>query len=159
MQQQIRYRVSWNEHKGSYEIQHFRPRVIGWLGMKPDSADWFILLKQIPSFAFQARNGGHFTARKETRARGGAYWIAYRHSGGQLIKKYIGSQANVTIARLEEIAGEMERRTRPPSVKIPANLPQNVGIQTQKSSLEIRRMKGLLLCPNGSLYQKERYWS
>jgi LuxR family maltose regulon positive regulatory protein len=115
MQQQIRYRVSWNEHKGSYEIQHFRsrPRVIGWLGMKPDSANWFALLTQIPSFHFQARDGGHFTARKETRARGGVYWIAYRHIHGKLKKKYIGPQAHVTIARLEEIVGELEVESPP----------------------------------------------
>jgi hypothetical protein len=74
------------------------------------SAEWFSWLKQVPSFAFHARAGGHFTARKETRARGGVYWIAYRHIGGQLVKKYIGALASVTIVHLEEIAGELEMK-------------------------------------------------
>jgi hypothetical protein len=60
-----------------------------------------------PSFAFQAQAGGHFTARKERRRRGGAYWIAYRHIAWQLVKKYIGPQAQVTTTRLEEIASEL----------------------------------------------------
>src|SRR5881275_1972163 len=106
MQRRTRFRIIWSE----YEIQSSGPPIMSWPTIIPGSARWFAWLAQIPSFAFQARDGGHFTARKETRARGGAYWIAYRHSGGQLLKKYIGPQTQVTIARLEEIVGELERR-------------------------------------------------
>jgi LuxR family transcriptional regulator, maltose regulon positive regulatory protein len=112
MQRQAERQVIWNERARSYDVRHFRPGIIGHLGMKPDTAEWFAWIEQIPSFRFQAKVG-HFTARKETRARGGVYWIAYRHIGGQLVKKYIGPQVQVTIARLEEIAGDLERRTRP----------------------------------------------
>jgi hypothetical protein len=40
------------------------------------------------------------------------YWIAYRHIGGQLVKRSIGPQAEITTARLEEIASELEIRAR-----------------------------------------------
>lgn len=103
-------RVSWNEHRGRYQIEIISPRVTSWPAIIPGSAEWFWWLQQIPSFAFHARSGDHFTARKETRARGGVYWIAYRHIGGQLVKKYIGALAKVSTARLEEIAGELEMK-------------------------------------------------
>ncbi len=114
MHQRARYRVTWNEHKGGYDIQIIRLRnpFLTWLSMKPDSAEWFAWLGQIPSFHFQGQRG-HFTARKETRARGGVYWIAYRHIGGQLIKNYIGTDGQVNIARLEEIAGKLETKASP----------------------------------------------
>src|SRR5712692_3860917 len=105
--------VNWDEHRGRYQIVVIGPRITSWPGIILDTWEWFAWLQQNPSFHFYARDGGHFTARKETRKRGGAYWIAYRHIGGQLVKKYIGPQTNVTIARLEEIADELEKRTRP----------------------------------------------
>ena len=107
------HRVNWNEHRGRYQIEVISSRVTSWPAIIPGSAEWFWWLQQIPSFAFQAKDGGHFTARKETRKRGGVYWIAYRHIGGQLVKKYIGSTASITLARLEEIAGEMETKAGP----------------------------------------------
>jgi hypothetical protein len=113
MQRRASHRVYWNEHRGRYRIEVVAGRVTAWPAIIPDTGEWFAWLQQTPSFAFQARDGGHFTARKETRARGGAYWIAYRHSGGQLVKKYIGAQAQVTTTRLEEIAGELEMRAGP----------------------------------------------
>jgi|SRR5712691_11677675 len=113
MQEQAKYRVVWIEQTARYQVQVIRPRIIfGWLGITPDSARWFHLLQQISSFHFQGRRG-HFTARKETRKRGGVYWIAYRHIHGKLRKKYVGPQARVTVARLEEIAGELEMGPRP----------------------------------------------
>ncbi len=111
MQEQAKYRVVWNEHKGSYEVQLIRPRIISWLAITPDSARWFYVLQQIPSFHFQGQRG-HFTARKEKRARSGAYWIAYRHVQGKLIKRYIGTPTKVTIARLEEVADDLERQAK-----------------------------------------------
>ena len=108
MQRRTRFRIMWSEYRDRYEIQSIGPPIMSWPTIIPGSARWFAWLAEVPSFAFQARDGGHFTARKETRKRGGVYWIAYRHSGGQLVKKYIGTQAQVTIARLEEIADKLE---------------------------------------------------
>ncbi len=106
-----KYRVVWNEQKGSYEVHAIRPRIFSWLAIAPDSARWFQLLQRIPSFHFHGQRG-HYTARKEKRARGGVYWIAYRHISGQLVKRYIGAPAAITIARLEEVAGDLEIQAR-----------------------------------------------
>ena len=113
MQQRASRRVYWNEYMVRYRIEVIQGRVTHWPGIIPDTGEWFGWLQRIPSFAFQARDGGHFTARKETRRHGGVYWIAYRHIGGQLVKRYIGAPAAVTIARLEEIASELETRAAP----------------------------------------------
>jgi len=112
MPQRTSHRVNWNEHWGRYRIEIIQGRVTYWPAIIPGTGEWFTWLQQIPSFAFRARDGGHFTARKETRARGGTYWIAYRHIGGQLVKHYIGPLAQITPARLEESAGELEMRAR-----------------------------------------------
>lgn len=109
-----KYRVVWNEQNGSYEVHAIHPRIFSWLAITPDSARWFGLLQQVSSFHFHGQRG-YFTARKEKRTRGGAYWIAYRHVQGKLRKKYIGPIASVTIARLEEVAGDLERLTIPES--------------------------------------------
>ncbi|MFL5588722.1 MAG: hypothetical protein ACJ8DI_13865 [Ktedonobacteraceae bacterium] len=113
MQKRMRHRVYWSKPWDSYRIEVIWGRVTSWPGIIPDTGEWFIWLEQVPSFHFQAKDSGHFTARKETRKRGGVYWIAYRHIDGLLVKKYIGPQAQITIARLEEIVGELERKARP----------------------------------------------
>ena len=113
MPQRASHRVDWSESWGRYQIKTIQGRITRWRGITLDTWEWFAWLQEIPSFHFQAKDNGHFTARKETRKRGGVYWIAYRHSGGQLLKKYIGPQAQVTMSRLEEVADELERKARP----------------------------------------------
>jgi len=44
------------------------------------------------------------TVRKERRARGGAYWTAYRRASGHLRKVYVGATPAVTQARLGALA-------------------------------------------------------
>jgi hypothetical protein len=46
------------------------------------------------------------TVRKERRARGSTYWVAYRRSGGQLRKIYLGRSAQVTGLRLAAVAAQ-----------------------------------------------------
>lgn len=108
MQQRASRRVYWDEHWSRYRIEVIQGRIKYWPGIGLDSADWFWWLEQASSFSFQARDACHFTARKEKRARGGAYWVAYRHVQGKLRKKYIAPQAHVTTARLEQVADELE---------------------------------------------------
>jgi LuxR family maltose regulon positive regulatory protein len=56
------------------------------------------------SFSFQGQQG-HLTLLKETRVKGGdGYWYAYRRRGKRVVKKYAGRPADLTIARLEELA-------------------------------------------------------
>jgi LuxR family maltose regulon positive regulatory protein len=110
MPQRTSHHVKWNEYWGRYRIESIQGRITYWPPIIPGTEEWFAWLQEIPSFAFRARDGGHFTARKETRARGGAYWIAYRHISGQLVKRYIGPPAKVSTERLEETASDLEMR-------------------------------------------------
>jgi len=74
------------------------------LPIVPESPAWFIWLEQVSSFAFSGRSG-HFTARKEAKQRGDRYWSAYLATGEHLTKKYLGKTADLTLARLEHMAG------------------------------------------------------
>jgi LuxR family transcriptional regulator, maltose regulon positive regulatory protein len=71
-----------------------------------DSPAWFAWLAQVPSFAFTGKSGS-YTARKETR-HGDLYWYAYLRTGEKLNKKYLGRTADLTIERLEDMAGVMQ---------------------------------------------------
>ncbi len=53
----------------------------------------------------------HFTARKEAKQRGGRYWSAYLATDEHLIKKYLGKSADLTLARLEHIAGMLRAQS------------------------------------------------
>jgi hypothetical protein len=75
---------------------------------EPYSAEaWHELVQQIGSFAF-AGTLGRFTARAEER-KGHTYWYAYRHIGGKMRKRYIGSSDQLTPDWLEQIADDMKR--------------------------------------------------
>jgi|WetSurMetagenome_2_1015567.scaffolds.fasta_scaffold225631_2 hypothetical protein len=47
---------------------------------------------------------GFMTVRKERKQRGGTYWVAYRRSGSQLRKIYLGRSPQVTGQRLAAVA-------------------------------------------------------
>ncbi|MGB3632712.1 MAG: tetratricopeptide repeat protein [Rubrobacteraceae bacterium] len=55
------------------------------------------------SFSFRSPSGA-FTARKEHRVHGGAYWTAYRRRGGRLRKLYLGKAEKLTLNRLNDAA-------------------------------------------------------
>src|SRR5579884_2608179 len=68
----------------------------------------FRLLDEDTSFSFRGQQG-YLTLLKETRAGGGdGYWYAYRRQGKRVVKKYAGRSADLTIARLEELALAMQ---------------------------------------------------
>src|SRR5581483_4867186 len=58
-------------------------------------------------FSFQGKDG-HLTLLKEPRVRGTDYWYAYRSLNGRTLKKYAGRTADLTVARLEEIARTLQ---------------------------------------------------
>jgi LuxR family maltose regulon positive regulatory protein len=85
-----------------------------------DSASWAAWLTDpsTRSFSFQGPSC-RYTARKERRARGGEYWVAYRKRGGKLHKTYLGKAEDVTLARLKDVAAALAARddeatARPP---------------------------------------------
>jgi predicted ATPase/DNA-binding CsgD family transcriptional regulator len=80
---------------------------------------WFDWLGGATRFAYDDA-AGVFTARKEERAAGGAYWRAYRKVGGRLRRAYLGRSTDLTPERLAAAADSLARpparavKDRPP---------------------------------------------
>ncbi len=114
--------VQWSPAREAYEVRSGgdpEPQ-----SPVPDSAAWFDWLDGIPSFSFRSRSGAHCTVRKETLQRGGAYWYGYRSVHGRTVKRYLGRTADLSIARLEQIAdrldGRPDRDVERPTPPVPA---------------------------------------
>src|SRR5918994_66103 len=76
-----------------------------------DSPAWGAWLRDPATRSVPFRgSSGVFTARKERRSAGDAYWSAYRKRGGKLRKVYLGKAENLTLARLENAATVLARR-------------------------------------------------
>jgi hypothetical protein len=80
--------------------------------LRVDSEAWFGWLEEEGTTSFRyplsdAKAGyiaGFMTVRKERRARGGRYWVAYRRCQGRLRKVYLGASLQLTQERLERLA-------------------------------------------------------
>jgi hypothetical protein len=72
--------------------------------LRVDSAAWFAWLTapETTRFAYAVVDprlgavGCFVTIRKERRARGGSYWVAYRRCQGRLWKHYLGAGSRLT---------------------------------------------------------------
>jgi predicted ATPase/DNA-binding CsgD family transcriptional regulator len=64
---------------------------------------WYAWLEEVSTFAFSS-SAGTFTARKESKLHGGAYWKAYRKRDGKLHRAYLGKSEDITLERLNAIA-------------------------------------------------------
>jgi LuxR family transcriptional regulator, maltose regulon positive regulatory protein len=104
------YTLAWSPGAATYELYETRSREA--LGIAPDSQEWFAWLNRVSSFAFSGKSG-HYMARKEAGQRGDRYWSAYLATGELIIKKDLGKAADVTLARLEQIAGVLEAEKIP----------------------------------------------
>ncbi len=98
------YTLAWSPAIEAYELYETRDRET--LRIVPESPSWFAWLDQVSSFAFSGKNG-RFTARKEAKQGGDRYWSAYLATGEHLTKKYLGKTTDLTLARLELIAGTL----------------------------------------------------
>jgi LuxR family maltose regulon positive regulatory protein len=68
------------------------------------SSSWVVWLRDPTTSSFSFRGpSGAFTARKEHRVHGGAYWTAYRRRDGRLRKKYLGKAEKLTLERLNDV--------------------------------------------------------
>jgi ATP/maltotriose-dependent transcriptional regulator MalT len=112
------YTLAWSPATETYELYQTRDRQ--GLGIVPESPAWCAWLDQVSSFAFVGKSD-HYTARKEAKQRGDRYWYAYLAAGEQLTKKYLGKSADLTLARLEHVAGIL-RAQREDRVLLPASL-------------------------------------
>jgi LuxR family maltose regulon positive regulatory protein len=117
------YTLAWAPATEFYELYETRDRER--LGIVPDSPTWFTWLNQVSSFAFFGKSG-HYTARKEARQRGDRYWSAYLAEGERLTKKYLGKTGDLSLERLEHIAGilrvQSETQLQPPETLVSVNV-------------------------------------
>jgi LuxR family maltose regulon positive regulatory protein len=86
----------------------------GTAGLAVGSPGWFAWLADdaVRSFSFRS-SAGAYTARKERRRRGGAYWVAYRTAAGRQHKVYLGKGEELTPERLVEVAATLAGRISP----------------------------------------------
>lgn len=104
------------------------------------SNDW---LEQNASFGFQSQRGTRYTVRKQRVQRGGSYWYAYRRLHGQLVKRYLGRTADLTFARLEEIAHLLEdlpdsrQRVLAPEQEIVFSQPIRLALHSEGAALPL----------------------
>jgi hypothetical protein len=100
-------RQSFGEHYFIYDVD------TGQQTFEPDSPDWFLWLAGHTSFHFKGKHG-HFTARHEEKKKRDEeqpsllYWYAYRKAYGKQHKRYLGSTDALTLAKLEEVADELQ---------------------------------------------------
>jgi len=80
-------------------------------GLAVGSPAWFAWLADDAARSFSFRSpAGAYTARKERRQRGGAYWVAYRTAAGRQHKVYLGRAEDLTPDRLTGAATTLARR-------------------------------------------------
>jgi LuxR family maltose regulon positive regulatory protein len=78
-----------------------------------DSPRGLMWLESVTSFRYEsAGTNKPYTARKES-GKGGDYWYGYRKVAGKLHKKYIGKSAELSTAKLEEIAEALNNPPQP----------------------------------------------
>lgn len=86
----------------------------------PKGSTW---LESVTSFRYEPTGASKpYTVRKEPK-KGGDYWYAYRKVAGKLHKRYIGRDAELTIAKLEEIA---ETLNTPQQARVPEMVTKKV---------------------------------
>jgi len=72
-------------------------------GTPVGSPAWFTWLETASTFYYEGRTGT-FTAHRERRQRGGAYWIAYRRCAGILHRTHLGKSPLLTVSCLDAAA-------------------------------------------------------
>jgi len=92
-----------------------------WIGWLTDPAT--------RSFSFQS-SSATYTARKESRSRGGEYWAAYRRQSGRLRKAYLGKAEDLTLDRLNKAAAVLARSDD----DIPADPSPDTTVQDARSA-------------------------
>jgi hypothetical protein len=99
-------------------------------GLAVGSPAWFAWLAGDAARSFSFRSpAGFYTARKERRQRGGAYWVAYRTVAGQQHKVYLGKAEDLTPERLEEAAAALAGRVADAAGPIAEAMPAPGGVQ------------------------------
>jgi LuxR family transcriptional regulator, maltose regulon positive regulatory protein len=77
-----------------------------------DDQAWLRWLAAQTAFAFQGHSG-RLNVHNEARPRGARYWYAYHATSQRILKRYLGKTANLTLARLEEVATALSSERSP----------------------------------------------
>lgn len=134
------YKITWSDTKQAYEVDH-TPFVFP---LSDDSlSSW---LKLVDAFHFQASTGESFTARKETKQRGTAYWYAYKRVDGKLHKKYLGDTSKITLALLASIARAFVAAPEPEPAQ-PQSPPRKSRYQFTKTLASALHIFGFVTVP------------
>ena len=107
MPRRTTYLLRWLEEEQAYELTGVGVPIVEPQDLRLGNHAWFDWLEQVTSFAFASRFGADYTVRKEKMQRGGLYWYGYRSFQGKTIKRYLGRTADLSLARLEEVAGRL----------------------------------------------------
>ncbi len=133
--------LTWSPERGIYELRR-RGDV---LPLHMEDSEQFIQLLGDDSFAFRGQ-WGRLTLRKEARQHGEGYWYAYRSQGRKTLKRYAGRASDLTIARLEEIAGALNAEpSAMPSARGKADAAAGAGAPGATQAASARRHMPLLL--------------
>jgi hypothetical protein len=98
MPKRTEFTIAWSEARQAYELDH-TPFLFP---LTDDTLQAW--LRRMEAFHFRAASGESFTARKERKQRGSAYWYAYKRVAGKLQKKYLGDAYYITLTLLATIA-------------------------------------------------------
>ncbi|QBD75748.1 LuxR family transcriptional regulator [Ktedonosporobacter rubrisoli] len=110
MARQALYTLIWSQQQRCYELQtHGQPTLS--LRSAEDLA-FSSFLQTHTSFAFVGQ-AGRLSVRKESRTARVSYWYAYRKRAGQTYKRYLGATSQLTFARLEQVANELNDSSSP----------------------------------------------
>lgn len=84
----------------------------GCIDITDDWKKWQQWLDTAKSFRYIPKKSEKaFTVRKEQGSKGKAsYWYGYRKQGGKLAKFYIGTEQDLTVSHLEEIARRLTEK-------------------------------------------------
>jgi LuxR family maltose regulon positive regulatory protein len=102
MPKAARYTLRWSSEHQDYKL--FAQNQPDPLLLGREETAWFVWLEAHSSFSFHGSTGS-LSFQKERRSRGkDGYWYAYHRRGRHMVKQYVGSSRNLTIARLEAVA-------------------------------------------------------
>lgn len=110
--------LKWNPQAQAYEILTESPNTS--FPITPEDPGWVTWLGTASSFAFHSRYGHVCTIRRERVQRGDTYWYGYRRQGQKMFKRYVGRDADLTLARLETLAALLNAAEMPDALDMPS---------------------------------------
>jgi AAA ATPase-like protein len=129
----------------------------GAAGLAVGSPAWFAWLAGDAARSFSFRSpAGSYTARRERRQRGGAYWVAYRTAAGRQYKVYLGKAEDLTPERLDAAAAALAGRVADAAGPIGEAAPGPDGVGRGAAGLPLLATKLFVPRPRPDLVPRPR---